>query len=71
MTDPIGTTPISPLRQRLIDDMNVRRLRPCRWPGSHRPPFCLCDVNTSTWRSFATISSGLWRFLDILVLLSA
>jgi hypothetical protein len=30
-----------------------------------------CDVRTSTWRSFATISSGLWCFLGILVLLSA
>ena len=28
MTDPLATTPISPLRQRLIDDMNVRRFAP-------------------------------------------
>ena len=28
MTDPLATTPISPLRQRLIDDMNVRRFSP-------------------------------------------
>ena len=28
-----------------------------------------CDVKTSTWRSFATISSGLCLFLDIAVLL--
>jgi hypothetical protein len=28
MTDPLATTPISPLRQRLIDDMNVRRVAP-------------------------------------------
>jgi hypothetical protein len=30
-----------------------------------------CDTNTSTCRYFATISSGLWRFLGILVLLFA
>ena len=28
MTDPLATAPISPLRQRLIDDMNVRRFAP-------------------------------------------
>src|SRR5471032_1365267 len=28
MNDPLPTTPISPLRQRLIDDMNVRRFSP-------------------------------------------
>ena len=28
MNDPVPTTPISPLRQRLIDDMNVRRFSP-------------------------------------------
>ena len=28
MNDAIPATPISPLRQRLIDDMNVRRFSP-------------------------------------------
>src|SRR5262245_3010339 len=28
-----------------------------------------CETRTSTWRSFATISSGLYRFLAIVVLL--
>src|SRR5215472_7049619 len=30
---------------------------------------CPCETRTSTWRSFATISSGLYRFLAIAVLL--
>src|SRR5262249_40170802 len=30
---------------------------------------CPCETRTSTWRSFATISSGLYRFLAITVLL--
>jgi hypothetical protein len=28
MNDPLSTAPISPLRQRLIDDMNMRRFSP-------------------------------------------
>ena len=28
MNNPLAATPISPLRQRLIDDMNVRRFSP-------------------------------------------
>ena len=28
MNDPLPTAPISPLRQRLIDDMNMRRFSP-------------------------------------------
>lgn len=28
MNNPLAVTPISPLRQRLIDDMNVRRFSP-------------------------------------------
>src|SRR5262245_60001128 len=31
--------------------------------------FCPCETRTSTCRSFATISSGLYRFLAITVLL--
>src|SRR5436190_5786715 len=33
--------------------------------------FCPCETRTSTCRNFATISSGLWCFLGILVLLDA
>src|SRR5215207_482424 len=32
---------------------------------------CPCDTSTSTWRSFATISSGLCLFLGIVVLLGS
>src|SRR5215207_6508349 len=32
---------------------------------------CPCDTSTSTWRSFATISSGLCLFLAIVVLLGS
>jgi hypothetical protein len=30
-----------------------------------------CETSASTYRNLATTSSGLWRFLGILVLLSA
>src|SRR4029434_10617009 len=33
--------------------------------------FCPCETRTSTCRNFATISSGLYRFLAITVLLDA
>src|SRR6185436_9040309 len=33
--------------------------------------FCPCETRTSTCRNFTTISSGLWCFLGILVLLDA
>src|SRR3954452_9541507 len=32
---------------------------------------CPCDTSTSTWRSFATISSGLCLYLGIVVLLGS
>src|SRR4051794_40019309 len=54
--------------------------RPLTHRGPHRmdtiertasATLCPCDTSTSTWRSFATISSGLCLFLGIVVLLGS
>ena len=53
MNDPVATAPISPLRQRLIDDMNMRQ---------SIPPVLVCVVapRLSTRKSKASAASQLW-----------
>jgi len=85
MNDPLPTTAISPLRQRLIDDMNVRRFSPttqrnyirdvgrfARSWGARptRPRWRICTVSRSSSAKLAFRADNEQHRLGAAVLLS-